>query len=122
MHDLLKQKKLIKLQKFLLIQYWTLHYILLSVGLILCEVFYDRNLILAVTGAVILLYVFIFGFTLVGDKVSSKTVSFENKLREIDNQLVERKAINKLLDERRDKLIFDEDEEYWVILEKLSND
>lgn len=34
---------------------------------------------------------------------------------------IKNKAIHQTLDEYRDKLIFDEDPQYWKILEKLSD-
>ncbi len=34
---------------------------------------------------------------------------------------IKNKAIQQTLDEYRDKLIFDEDPQYWKILEKLSD-
>ena len=45
--------------------------------------------------------------------------TLEKELMSVSAQIFEKKAINNQLDELQDQLIFDEDEEYWTILEKL---
>lgn len=42
----------------------------------------------------------------------------EKKMADLE---IKNKAIQQTLDEYRDKLIFDEDPQYWKILEKLSD-
>lgn len=74
---------------------------------------------IAIAMLIAVVYVVVFGFCWVIPTIQDRIWTVDKELTNVTDQILESKAINKLLDEHRDKLIFDEDEEYWTILEKL---
>ena len=78
------------------------------------------NLVVCLTGCTILAYSFIVGMVFVTpycDKLALELIREQFQLEENIKRL---NAVNQSLDERRDMMLFDEDPDYWKILEELA--
>ena len=123
MLDLLEQQELLKRQKFWWHAAFYSHFVTLGLCFGGIGILENRNYIfvryIAIAMIIAVVYVVVFGFCWVIPIIQDRIWAVEKELKSVGDQIFESKAINKLLDEHRDKLIFDEDEEYWTILEKL---
>ncbi len=93
-------------------------FVLLPIGVNLITIFYDRSKVMTLTGCFILLQVLIFVVFFSYHFISLNT-DIEKELAQLSKTSVRIKAVNKVLDERRDKMLFDNDDSYWRILEQL---
>ena len=93
-------------------------FVLLPIGVNLITIFYDRSKVMTLTGCFILLQVLIFVVFFSYHFISLNT-DIEKELAQLSKTSVHIKAVNKVLDECRDKMLFDNDDSYWRILEQL---
>ena len=123
MLDLLEQQELLKRKKFWWQSAFYAHFVTLGLCLGGVAIIKDSNdafgRYIAIAMLIAVLYVILFGFGWFIPKIEENMRAVRKELTTIGDRIIESKEINKQLDERRDKLIFDEDEEYWTILEKL---
>ena len=123
MLELLEQQKLLKRQKFWWHAAFYSHFVTLGLcfgGVAFLEnphYIFVRYMALVMILAVV--YVVVFGFCWIIPIIQDRMWTLEKELTSVSAQIFEKKAINQQLDELQDQLIFDEDEEYWTILEKL---
>ena len=93
-------------------------FVLPPIGVNLIMIFYDRSRIMTLTGCFILLQVLIF-VVFFSYHFISLNIDIEKELAQLSKTSVRIKAVNKVLDECRDKMLFDDDDSYWRILEQL---
>lgn len=121
MKDLVRQQQILKRLKFINNLILHLHSMVLSaVGAGMMSMFYDVNPTLALIGAGIMLYVLTIGIGLIVPYCNNRSYDLEKELTQFENRMKHLKAINQSLDERRDMMLFDEDPDYWKILEELA--
>ncbi|MGK7952949.1 MAG: hypothetical protein AB4368_30215 [Xenococcaceae cyanobacterium] len=94
-------------------------YILPMVGAFMIGFFFDNDL-LRLIGCGIFLYVLAFGVGLIVPNCDRRITDLMKKQLELEQQLKRLEAVNQSLDERRDMMLFDEDSQYWQILEDLA--
>ena len=120
MQELIKQQQVLKRRKFSNNLAFNLHaYILPHSGIFLMIAFYNHNNTLSLVGSIILLYILSIGINLIIPYCYNRNNDLEKELQQLSKTLEYVKAINRSLDEHRDKMLFDDDPSYWQILEKL---
>lgn len=120
MKELVRQQQTLKRQKFFNNIALHLHSMVLSaVGAGMMSMFYDINPTLALIGAGILLYVLTIGIGLIIPYCTNRQHDLEKEQTQLEENIKRLEAINQSLDERRDLMLFDEDPDYWKILEEL---
>ena len=78
------------------------------------------NLVVCLTGCAILAYSFIVGIIFITPYCDKRSSELIREQLQLEDHLKHLEAINQSLDERRDMMLFDEDPDYWKILEKLA--
>lgn len=123
MLDLLKQQELLKRKKFWWHAAFYSHFVTLGLCFEGIAILENHNCAfvryVAIVMIIAVVYVVVFGFCWVIPTIQDRIWTVDKELTSVTEQILESKAINKLLDEHRGKLIFDEDDKYWTILEKL---
>lgn len=94
-------------------------YILPMVGAFMIGFFFDNDL-LCLIGCGIFLYVLAFGVGLIVPYCDRRVEDLMKRQLELERKLEQIETINQSLDERRDMMLFDEDTQYWQILEDLA--
>jgi hypothetical protein len=121
MKELIQQQQILKRHRFSHNLALNIHgYILPVVGAGLMTTFYNINNTLSLAGCVILLYVLTVGVGLIVPYCNNRSYDIEKELQQLSDRLKQIEAINRSLDEHRDRMLFDNDPDYWQILEKLA--
>ena len=121
MRELVRQQQTLKRLKLINNLILNLHSMVLSaVGAGMMSMFYDINPTLALIGAGILLYVLIVGIGLIIPYCTNRKHNLEKEQTQLEKNIKRLDAVNQSLDERRDMMLFDEDPDYWKILEELA--
>lgn len=70
-------------------------------------------------GFLLLLYNFSIGFFVIAAKANRALSQIVEEEKKVSDRQTRNRTIHEMLDSRRDQLIFDGNQEYWTILEKL---
>ncbi|MDJ0596464.1 MAG: hypothetical protein QNJ72_41935 [Pleurocapsa sp. MO_226.B13] len=121
MKELIRQQQTLKRRKFAHNLALHIHSLILPMtGAFMMGLFYGINNTLALIGSGIMLYVLIIGMGLIIPYCNNRKYDLEKELTQLEDRLKHLEAINQSLDERRDMMLFDEDPDYWKILEELA--
>lgn len=117
MNYLIKEKEL-KREKFINNLFLNSHLVMLPSSIYLI-ISYSEIKIISIIGFSIAIYCFAIGFPFVTKKCIEKDFDLENKIKETIKKTKEIEAIHISLDSQRDRMLFDGDNSYWEILQKL---
>lgn len=121
MKELIQQQQILKRRRFRHNLALNFHSCILpAIGTGLMTMFYETNNTLSLAGCVIVLYVLTLGVNLIIPYCNNHRYDLEKELQQLSDHLKQIEAINKSLDNHRDRMLFDDDPSYWQILEKLA--
>ena len=121
MRELIKQKQILESRRYRNNLALNLHSCILpAIGASLMTLFYGQNNTLSLVGCITLLYLLTIGVNLIIPYYSNSNYDIEKEIQQLSKTLKYIKAINKSLDNHRDKMLFDDDLSYWQILEELN--